>query len=323
MSSVVSNIRSSGRYNALVVQADQIAGIHIPFISFVPNREYSGEAVLMFQYDPFDTFSDSIDFITKTVFDIAASVGFKGPVIVPVLPSKKQFCDALSISPDDMIGDSKFLCRMCFSDIIPVSSPFYRLDRQIDRILHEVKIPGRFIGFGDRLSALSLMRYSMISPEYFSKIIIGNHIDCIPILSGEHGQMFDYPLGVRDRDILFGKSYSDDLFRGIDYEFYFSKNSDFSALDLIHFGDCSLDDICPSDLARYYCDQYGRSVLNRFRNAMQDYESSFLNTHLKLYDDDFRRFIPRYDFQEIVYKNQSFEEFPVRQMDAVFPDSRC
>lgn len=283
-----------------------IQGVNIPFIVFVPRGSYSGDPILMFEQDDCDTTAKAV---RQVVTDMAALFNEKytmqGPVIVPILPSEKEFKLSVSrVDPKAYIG-SKCLGRGCFDANVAVTDTYYRLDKQIDRILLSLNIGSLFTCFGVGRSAITALRYTMISPSAVKKVVVGDCGSCIPILTGAAAKVLDYPFGLRDMDVLFGQMIKRNMYDHIDFEFFTNR---------AELAKISQDDgvTCSSDAAEHYNLLCGTPVRDRMTAVMREYIKGFLNVHMKVYPDS--ETISSEDFANVVYGTSAFADHPVHSL---------
>lgn len=311
------------RYELVVIPAGTIDGVHIPFVSLTPLYDYDEVPVFCLYYgkNSASFIEDALDYLS----DFAEQMGVAGPVIMPLLPPQAVFQRALDDRHIDLhVGDTQMLCRECFSKKIPADFPFYRLDQQLDRILEVTAISSRFVGFGHCSSGTALLRYVMISPQHFNKLIIGGNADCVPVMAGPLSKQLDYPLGTRDYDLLFNRKYRKAAYASLNCQFYLSDKIDqvvcednsllYDRISVSQYQSGKGQNCCPEDVAKAYLQIYSENLLDRFSEVMDTYEKAFLNVNLGLYHESPDHMITRDDFQNIVYSRGSFEGHPVQQL---------
>lgn len=315
-------------YRATIVAPGEIEGVNIPYLRVEPENGCQGQPIIMFNNDGQRSFMDSVIQQlspevsgNRDIITMAKQMDVKNPIIMPILPSEEE------VMKDDMqhldqFGNSRTFCRQYFDGTIKEDNPFYRIDKQVDKILETECHGEKAIGFGHSGAGMAMLRYGMMNPSQFDKLVIGGNGDEIPIMAGENAKNFAYPLGFGDYHELFpDKRYDERACRSIRYNFYLDQKEGeplredgrpkYDLLCKMNYEDGrSGQKFCPEDVARQYRRGYGEDMIDRFKNVMDEYSRSGLDVYVKMYDDTPHAPITKYDFGRLVGDGENFE--PVR-----------
>lgn len=324
---------TKNKYDIIVIEPGSIEGVNIPCVLAMPqNYTAKQKLTLCFNNESGITLNQSCENIQNDIPVLIEGMDFQGPVLVPILPSKKEFDQTLqNEGVEFQVGEPKQFSRECFESSIPETSAFYRIDEQVVRIIENItsnselatKIQGlmgkeelefdeRLIGFGHSGGGAAMLRFALMHPEQFDTLIIGGNGDIIPTPFGENGEKLGYPFGVKDYSELFGHEFSEEDYKKINFQFYIGdREDDKPVYDTIrdeNYKEGKTGPLfAPKELADLYKDMYGNPFFERFKNALQQYETSGANIGLRIYENDCHSMITPNDFHGIIDNGKFFD----------------
>lgn len=322
------------KYDIITIEPESIEGVNIPCVLAIPeNYAGKGKITLCFNNEDGSTLNESCKFIQKDILELIKKVDLQGPILVPILPSKKEFDKALQEEGIDFLGgEPKQFARECFDSVIPEKSVFYRIDEQVVSIIENItsnselttkiqelrgkeeslEFDERLIGFGHSGGGAAMLRFALIHPEQFETLIIGGNGDIVPTPLGENGESLGYPFGVKDYYELFGRKFLKEDYKRINFQFYIGDREDIKTVhDTIR--DENYEEgktgpvFAPKELASLYKSMYGTPFFERFKNVLNQYEIAGAIIGLKIYENDCHSMITAEDFHGIIDNGQFFD----------------
>ena len=151
------------------------------------------------------------------------------------------------------------------------------------------KISEKIVLNGYSTSGVFAQRFAMIHPDIISKAIIGAATGSIPIPTED----FDYPLGIRDFEKLFGKKFDEESYRKIQFAYYVgeleaeekSDRKDENGKNVPIHDMSYLTESIPEDIGRQYRSMFGTNLDERFINAIIWYKEHGYGIVSKVYKD--------------------------------------
>lgn len=331
---LVKTTDTKNKYDIIVIEAGSIEGVNIPCVLAIPqNYTVKGKLTMCFNNEDGTTLEQSCENIQRGIPLIIEKLDFQGPILVPILPSKSEFNQTLQEEGVDFqVGEPKQFARECFDMSIPKDFTFYRIDEQVVRILENItsnieltakiqelrqkdgslEFDKNLIGIGHSGVGVAMLRFALIHPEQFETLIIGGNGDIIPTPFGKNGVSLGYPFGIQDYSELFGRNFSEEDYKRINFQFYIGDREDTkSVYDTIRDENYESGKtgpvFAPEKLAKLYKKMYGIPFFERFKNALQQYEISGVNIGLKIYENDCHSMITLEDFHRIIDNSRFFD----------------
>ena len=189
-------------------------GINISSIIIIPlindlNRE------IMLEANNLETnnFNDILNQGVQTGLSLVNKTRCKPcPIIIPLLPSEKNQPYFQQLS------------RECFN-LLP-ENKYYRLDEQVVKIIdltksilenkHKIKAKDKIFLNGYSSSGVFAQRFALLQPQLIEYACIGGASGSIPLISTD----IEYPIGIKDYQILFGKNFDMDSYTKIKFKYY-------------------------------------------------------------------------------------------------------
>ena len=331
---LVKTTDTKNKYDVIVIDAEAIEGINIPCVLAIPQNYSSKQKITMcFNNEGGITLDESCNNIQREIPTIIEAMNFEGPVLVPILPSKKEFEKTLqNEGVNFQVGEPKQFARECFDSSISETSDLHRIDKQVVRIIDNItsnsnliskiqelrqkedtlEFDKKLIGFGHSGAGAAMLRFALIHPEQFETLIIGGNGDIIPTPFGENGENLGYPFGKKDYFELFGREFSEENYRKLNFQFYIGDREDTKPVyDTIR--DENYEEgktgplFAPKELANLYKSMYGTTFFERFKNALEQYEISGVNIGLKIYENDCHSVITSKDLHGIIDNGNFFD----------------
>ena len=321
---------SRNQFDILRIEPGTIEGINIPFVVALPEKMPANSKItVVFNNEKGTSLNESAQNIEDELPEVLSGLEINSPMVVPILPSKTEFDETLKKEGIDIeVGDPKQFARECFDSKIPKESTFYRLDEQVKNMLEEIKnnktlqqniqnarnktedlsFDEKAVGFGHSGAGAAMLRFSLIQPELFDKLVIGGNGDIIPTPFGENGQKLEYPFGIKDYNELFGREDDKEVYDTIRDNNYLPGKTG--------------PTFAPQDLAEKYKNMYGNQFFERFQNALKQYEQADANIGLKIYENDCHSVITPEDLGKILNDEEYFEQNPSKTIEEMLSKRR-
>lgn len=151
------------------------------------------------------------------------------------------------------------------------------------------KISEKIVLNGYSTSGVFAQRFAMIHPDIISKAIIGAATGSIPIPTED----FDFPLGIRDFEKLFGKKFDEESYRQIQFAYYvgeleaqeISQRKDKNGKNVPTHDMSYLTKSIPKEIGEQYRSMFGTDLDERFINAINWYKEHGYSIVSKVYKD--------------------------------------
>lgn len=332
------------KVDILVIEAGTIEGVNIPCVLAIPKKlQGKNQITLAFNNENGTTLNQSCSNIQSDMPQIIDMLQIEGPILVPILPSTKEFNQTLQNEGINFnVGEPKQFAKECFDSTIPPSSTFYRIDEQVTRLIESImtnpelkasiqaqrtsndnlEFDEKLVGFGHSGGGAAMLRFALIRPELFDTLIIGGNGDIIPTPFGENGRALEYPFGIKDYSETFGREFSEEDYKSVNFQFYIGDREDTKPVyDTIR--DSNYQEgksgplFAPEKLAVLYKNMYGTPFFERFKNALHQYEIAGANIGLKIYENDCHSMITTEDFHNILDENKFFGPNCSEQLQAL------
>ena len=189
-------------------------GINIPSIVAVPKSKIINHQMILesnnLETDNMERVIEQALETGKKLAELTADV--PAPIIIPLIPSKGP------------IPYFQQLARECFE--LDSSDEYYRIDEQIVKLIEITKelllkqyglqVEDKLFLNGYSSSGVFAQRFALLHPELVDTACIGGASGSIPIPSTQIG----YPIGIKDYQELFGKSFDFNNYSSIRFKYY-------------------------------------------------------------------------------------------------------
>lgn len=265
-------------------------GKMFPYILVYPQNIEENAEILVDTLNTVDSEStkNRIDVFVKGADEVSSYIRIKVPAP----------CLYVFIPKKDFLQEPYYqqLSRECFTES----------DREYDRcdllVLESIKdaqkkmeslsgkkISEKIVLNGYSTSGVFAQRFAMIHPDIISKAIIGAAAGSIPIPTED----FDYPLGIRDFEKLFGKKFDEESYRKIQFAYYVgeleaeekSNRKDGNGKNIPTHDMSYLTKSIPEDIGEQYRSMFGTNLDERFINAINWYDEHGYRIVSKVYKD--------------------------------------
>ena len=189
-------------------------GINMPSIIAIPKSKRINNQIIL-ESNNLET--DNLERLLEQASETGKSLArltsdFPAPIIIPILPSFRSGPYFQQLS------------RECFE--LDSNNPNYRIDKQIVRLInvtkeyllnkYGIKAEDKILLNGYSSSGVFAQRFTFIHPELVDTACIGGASGSIPLPSDKIG----YPIGIKDYDQLFGKSFDFKNYSKIKFRYY-------------------------------------------------------------------------------------------------------
>lgn len=211
-------VNSNGKnFLGYLIEGDKESGV-LPYILVVPEDLESGRELIVESLN-FEG-SNNINIISqKAVEELKGIVELidDSPILIPFIPNARGG-----------IPYYHQLSRECFQEAsngeYEISYP--RIDMQVINTINNAKqrikqttqkeVADKIFLNGYSSSGVFAQRFALIHPEIVGRALIGGASGSIPLPTTD----FEYPLGVKDFEELFGKEFNEDEYRKIQFAYY-------------------------------------------------------------------------------------------------------
>lgn len=226
------------KYSIFLVEPDKMESYKIPYVLACPEKYEKDSKIIMEtnnlefkdgKYLDWNIKEDKQFMINDAIESVIGNDGKFGLIeyadsvnssfLMPIIPSVsggKPYFQQLSVE--------------CFSDKIPNSSEFYRIDNQICEIINDAInfldydnkiIEGKVFFNGYSSSGVFAQRFAFLHPEFVNQVLIGGAISSIPMPENCLGSNeLEYPLGTSNYTSKIGLSFNNELYKNIKFRYY-------------------------------------------------------------------------------------------------------
>lgn len=220
-------------YDVHIVLPKKTEEINIPYVLAIPENVKEGSRMAVESNNcDFDgrIEQDSNLLLLKNALDTARQLSnsiqnSSTPILIPILPTSIP-------SQNSSFLYFQQLADECFR--LNENNPFYRLDLQVEKVIEEAKerilkmtdvtIDDKIFLNGYSSSGVFAQRFALIHPELIDTLCVGGASGSIPFPSQIDGIethfSFDYPLGTRNYEELFGKKFDEETYKNIKFRYY-------------------------------------------------------------------------------------------------------
>lgn len=267
----------------IVVARNPEKGFHHDYLLFIP-RKTPLDKKLFLLVEPNNTgkISDSIEVHKKYAIHLASvsSVGnnisteLKLPLLVPVFPrpESQPLIYTHALDRDVMLESLPELKRLDLQLLEMIE------DARNILISMDIQVDTKIFMNGFSASASFTNRFSLIHPEKIKALAIGGFNGKLMIPQNEiNGIKIDYPIGVKDFNELFGKSFDINTYRQIPQFIYMGKLDENDAIQF--------DDAYNENERKIINDNIGSHVQDRYLACQKIYQENNINAIFKTYEN--------------------------------------
>lgn len=267
----------------IVVARNPEKGFHHDYLLFIP-RKTPLDKKLFLLVEPNNTgkISDSIEVHKKYAIHLAtvSSVGnnisteLKLPLLVPVFPrpESQPLIYTHALDRDVMLESLPELKRLDLQLLEMIE------DARNILISMDIQVDTKIFMNGFSASASFTNRFSLIHPEKIKALAIGGFNGKLMIPQNEiKGVKLNYPIGVKDFNELFGKSFDINTYRQIPQFIYMGKLDENDAIQF--------DDAYNENERKIINDNIGSHVQDRYLACQKIYQENNINAIFKTYEN--------------------------------------
>lgn len=214
------------------------------------------------------------------------------PIAIPIVPSREGEPYYQQLSRDSLVGkaESERIDIQCLECIESAK-------KQVEKITGK-SIADKIFLSGYSSSGVFAQRFALIHPEIVSKCCVGGSVGSIPIPENE----LVYPCGIKDYKELFGKEFEANSYKQIDFAYYVGEHEasrpgnwdiDGNVIkkDEHTQAEAPMHDMSyhPRSIDRklgiMQREKYGKTLPERFENAIDYYNKNGYNFKSKIFRD--------------------------------------
>lgn len=329
-------------FDVYIVFPEESDTFSIPYIFAIPEEFKDGTKLIVETNNlerrhngrnlDFNNPSDREYLIDDGISDVLGNKRFFGkieyadlvsaPMIMPIIPTT-----------DKGVPYFQQLSEECFDSKI-VDKEFKRIDKQVESIIlhvksdisedRNVKLADKIFLMGYSTSGVFAQRFALCHPDIIDTVLIGGAIGSIPVPGDINGKNnLDYPLGIRNYKSITGKSFDENSYRNIRFNYYVAENENIpksiSSFDELGrkapMHDMSyMRRSVPREVGNRQRELYGRNIWKRFERIYNLYKNNGFNIsskvikgkehrNVQLSYDDFKRV---YNGESILKENEKF-----------------